>query len=60
MAPDSVTGVCLTAKAGVLGYLPESWGHRVKAPTVVFAEYLLKAELACCPLIETGCTGETK
>ena len=46
-APVLVTGVFLTAKAGVVGYLLESWGHRVKAPTRVFAERRNKAELAC-------------
>jgi hypothetical protein len=41
--PDNLIS---TAKAGVVGYLPESWGHRVKAPTMVPAEYQ-NTELAC-------------
>ena len=32
------TRVYITTRAGVLGYLPASWGHRVKTPTAVFAE----------------------
>ncbi len=37
-APVLETGVYIYRWIRVVGYLPESWGHRVKAPTTVSAE----------------------
>ncbi len=47
-------GVCITTKTGVLGYLPASWGHRVKTPTVVYAERHTKPNSPVVPVRDHG------
>ncbi len=53
--PQSLFPITPKARTGVVGHLPASRGHRLKAPAKASAERQ-KAELAC--RAKAGCTGE--
>ena len=60
--PDGFIRVPKKTKTEVLGHLPESWSHRLRAPAKVPAECLPnweKAELVCSSIKE-GCVGENE